>query len=167
MFTSTNKRKQRSLVALVVAAALTALVFAAASPAKTATSYLPSGHVDSVNGDAYYSGSDPVVSGWAIDGVYPNMTSPPIPVTATVTWYKKPAICALCTPAVVAQASFTQSAGQYRSDLPASNPYHGFAFTLAPPSGVSFTSINVCLSATGYYGSTSLGCYPVVYQPIV
>ena len=108
MHTSTTRRKQRSLVGLAIAGALAAVVIGTASPAAAATGLpLPYGEVDNVaNGLIYYSGHVPVVSGWAIDGPFVNMTSVPIPVTANVTWYRKPAICALCTATVVGQTSF-------------------------------------------------------------
>jgi len=171
MFRSAIGNQQQRRLAGVVVAALAAVVFASASPAKAATGPLPYGEVDNViNGVVYYSGSVPILSGWAVDAVSVNMVGAwfPLDVRANVTWYKKPAICALCTSTVVGQASFTQTAGLYRSDRVGKwgGPNHGFAIALTPPSGLSFTSETVCVSTTGYYGSASLGCYPVVYQPI-
>jgi hypothetical protein len=163
---------QRRLAGVVVAAlAAVLLACASANKAAAATGPLPYGEVDNViNGVVYYSGSVPILSGWAVDGASVNMVGAafPLNVRADVTWYKKPAICALCTTAVVGQASFTQTANLYRSDRVNQwgGPYHGFAIPLTPPAGLSFTSETVCVSTTGYYGAASLGCYAVVYQPI-
>jgi hypothetical protein len=37
---------------------------------------------------------------------------------------------------------------------------------LTPPSAFSYTSERVCLTTTGYYGTSSLGCYTLAFQLI-
>jgi hypothetical protein len=175
MSTSITKLIRRPLGAVCLIGAIAALLVVA-SPA-SAAGYYPTGEVDDYNGTIYYSGALPVVTGWAADADAPKS---PILVRADTTWTKRgPCNALTCVTYVVGQASQTQWANQYRHDLlgevgPNDIPwgvYHGFSFTLpsAPVPVGSWDGEKVCLTAinAGLGANRSLGCYPVVYLPLV
>jgi len=168
------------LASVAALAVLTATLLTAPTAGAT-TGYIPTGSVDNVyNGVLTYSTSSPSylpITGWAADA---DARLSAIPVRADFSWTQKTCrVLVGCITVVVGQSSLTQSANGYRSDLigkvgPGDLPwgaYHGFTF-YSPPAPVpvgSFNGEQVCLTAVNVGGGSnkSLGCFPLVYQPIV
>jgi hypothetical protein len=157
MFARKLESIRRSVIGLVVAAVSVAMLAAAGSA--SATSFVPTGHLDNLEGVVQFCGGCSLgVTGWAADGDAPKS---PIYVQVNVTW-KAGAV-------TVGQASQTQLANQYRSDLVgvvgptdvAWGPYHGFSAVFAPPANA--TGGQACATAInlGLGSNRSLGCYPL------
>jgi hypothetical protein len=156
MFSLSFKSIRHSVIGLVVAAFGTAML-AFAGPA-SAAGYYPTGHVDPLYavGGPGLPGSL-ILSGWAADADAPKS---PIYVRVSVTW--------TTGTATVGQATQTQLANQYRSDLLgvtgpndiAWGQYHGFTFDFTGP--VNATGGQACVTAlnVGLGSDRSLGCHP-------
>jgi hypothetical protein len=163
---------RRAIAALAVAGALAVVP---AAHATTRIPYYPTGYVDNYQGSIYYPGDVPTITGWAADANAPHS---PIYVRVDIDWTHRLCHVLGCITLVVGQSSNLVYANQFRADLvgvtgPGNVPWgahHGFSLTPSPPVPLgSFDGGRACVTAinVGAGADRSLGCYPLVFAPLV